>query len=446
MTATPISGPVAGRLCVALLAVLSLAWLSFAAMPARAEAPTSLRLSLGDTRVIELDFDVADIIVGSEDVAKAIPLSSRSVSLQTVGPGATRVIIRGMGGAPSRSLAVLVAEDFTQLKAVIEDLYPGSGVTVRNVNGRVLLTGRAADAAQRARMVEIAQAYSAGEVVDGLKVADPRQVMMKVNILELTRSGGKELGINLFRNPAPMDGLNGDPFGVVQGTGGLGEGRIDYLIQALEVKGLGRRLANPTLVTVNGATASFVVGGEIPVVTRDDTDNTVSTDYREYGVRLAFTPEVLDDRRVRIKVTPEVSEVDWNRRVNDNPAFISRKVDTTVELASGESFAIAGLLQSDSIRSVRQFPWLGNVPILGALFRSAAYQNNETELVVVVTPYLVNSDSPQAMQGDPRLQADPVDDVNLFILGSVKVDDAMKERFRTGFGVDGPYGHILPDY
>lgn len=438
--------PVISLFGVLLMALL----LALAPTAARSQETQKVTLSLGDTRVIEVDFDIGDVIVGAEEIANAIPLSPRSITVQTRAPGSTQIILREKDGARSTVFSILVSEDFSQLESVFDEVYPGNSVSVRNVNGRVLIAGMVDDEAQRARMVEIAGAYSSGEVVDGLKVANPRQIMLKVNILELSRTGGKDLGINLFRNPASMEGLNGNPFGLIEGTGVISGKSIDYLIQALESKGLARRLANPTLVSVNGATASFVVGGEVPVVV-SGTDPTTgaqtgiaTSDFREYGVKLDFTPELLQDGKLRLEIAPEVSEVDWNRRVDSNPAFITRKVKTTVELGSGDSFAIAGLLQSDSVRSVRQFPWLGNVPILGALFRSASYQNNQTELVVVVTPYLVSKNSPNVIEGDPTRQSGATNEADMFLMGSVEAPDDMIQRFRMGFGVDGPFGHILP--
>ena len=439
----------AARLRVVLVVVaLILAALSGAAM---AQERRDLALALGDTQVIDVDFDIGDVIVGAEAIANAVPLSTRSITVQTRAAGSTQIILREKDGPRSALFSVLVTEDFGQLEAVFDELFPGNGVSVRNVNGRVLVTGTVADDAQRARMVEIAAAYSAGEVVDALKVAQPRQVMLKVNILELSRSSGEDLGITLFTAPRDLNGLSGSPFGAVSGTATIAGESIDYLIQALEVKGLARRLANPTLVSVNGATASFVVGGEVPISTASTDPETglptgaSTTEFREYGVRLDFTPEILEAGRMRLEITPEVSEIDPATRIQDgNPAFVTRRVTTTVELGTGESFAIAGLLQSNNARAVRQFPGLGSIPVLGALFRSASYQNNQTELVVVVTPYLVDRNSSQALRGDPTAQSGTLNEADLFLLGSVEATDDMIQKFRMGFGVDGPFGHILP--
>lgn len=431
----------AAGLCLALLCLLGTVG------QVRAQAVELLRISMGDARVIETDFDLADVIVGTDTIATVALLSSRSLVITPVGPGTTRVFLRDANGAQRRTLSIIVTETFSQLQTIIDDVVPGRTVRVRNVNGRALVEGYVRDDAEAAQVLEIASSYSNGEVINALKVSDPRQVMLKVNILELSRNGGKELGINLFRNPEGMTGITGAPFGVVAKTVDFAVDdrrySVDFLLQALETKGMARRLANPTLVSVNGATASFVVGGEVPITTSDGEGGT-STTYREYGVKLAFTPNLLPDRTIRLTILPEVSEVDWTRRVNDNPAFVSRKVETTIELASGKSFAIAGLLQSDSVRSARQYPWMGDVPILGALFRSTAYQKNETELVVIVTPYLVNDASMENIVGDPTVQSQDPNDAETFLMGNVESKEEMLRRFKSGFGINGTFGHIMP--
>jgi pilus assembly protein CpaC len=406
-----------------------------------------LRLSMGDAQVIDVDFDLADVIVGDNSVATVALLSSRSLVVTPAVAGTTRMLLLDTSGVQRRTLSVIVSESYSQLKAIIDEVMPGAGIQVRNVNGRALVAGVVQDQAEAERALDLARSYSQGDVINALKVVGPRQIMLKVNILELSRSGSKELGINIFRDPQGMEGANGAPFGVIESNINLSVNgqsfSVDVLLRALETKGLAKRLANPTLVAVTGSTASFVVGGEVPIVTSDSEGETVS-DYREYGVKLAFTPQVLPNRMIRLTISPEVSEVDWTRRVNDNPAFVSRKVETTIEINSGASFAIAGLLQRDSIRSARQFPWLGDVPILGALFRSSAYQNNQTELVVVVTPILVDERSASNMRGDPTQQTETPSDAETFLLGTIESNEEMTRRFQTGFGVSGPYGHILP--
>ncbi|MFC6639819.1 type II and III secretion system protein family protein [Sulfitobacter sediminilitoris] len=214
----------------------------------------------------------------------------------------------------------------------------------------------------------------------------------------------------------------------------------------MERKGLARRLANPKLTTTSGVEANFVVGGEVPIsrpVFGESGNVAPQTDYREYGVKLNFVPRVLDQGLISLRVTPEVSDVDFSNSVNGNPTFFTRRADTTVSLRDGQSFAIAGLLQSDNARNIEQLPWLGQVPIIGALFRSTGFQKSETDLVIVVTPRLVRPVSPDEKLASPLDNTRSSDDVELFLYGMLEVDRRLLRRFREGDGVVGPYGHMI---
>jgi len=417
-------------------------------------APRDILLAPGASEVVTTDFAIGNIIVGADTVATAVPLSRTSFVLQTRAPGRTAIVALNEGQTRQQQFNVTVRDDFSGLTEILNGLDGGNRIEVTNVNGRVLLRGQVRDEAQRQKALEVAGSFSTATVIDSLRVVDSRQVMLRVNILELSRSSGTDLGVSLFGSSGAFVNANGTPFESRSGTRRitsalLGDFDVDYVLQALEVKGLARRLANPTLVTVNGQEASFVVGGEVPIVAPvEDEEGTrtgdTQTDYREFGVRLNFTPTIMDRGVVRLVITPEVSQVDESLRVDDNPSFITRRVTTTVELDSGNSFVIAGLLQSNSARAVAQFPWLGNVPILGALFRSSSFQSDETELVVIVTPVLVNTRSPQVQPFDPRNQSGEPSQSEFFLLGLVESTRALTERFRAGIGANGPYGHILP--
>lgn len=420
------------------------------AAPVAAQDYEVLRMKPGEALVMKSDFDLVDIVIGEDTVADVVPLSIRTFSIQAKTPGITSVILVNDEKVSARRISVVVNDDFSELQALINGLDPNNRVDVRNSNGRPLLSGTVRTAPAHKRAVEVANSYSPDVgVIDAIKVNDPRQVLLRVNILELSTTGGKDLGIDVFGTTTDAAGLNGSAFGLITGKVNVsaGNGRdlsIDYVIRALEAKGLAKRLANPTLVSINGSAASFVVGGEVPIVSRD-ADGNQSTTYREYGVKLSFQPELLDDRRMRLEISPEVSEVDWSKRVDENPAFVSRKVTTTVELSSGNSFAIAGLLQRTNVRSIRQFPWLGDIPLLGALFRSAAYQDSQTELVIIVTPYLVNENSSQTAGFDPfRTSGDPKQS-ELFLLGLLETNDEMIQSFKSGIGTTKPFGHIIPE-
>jgi pilus assembly protein CpaC len=222
-------------------------------------------------------------------------------------------------------------------------------------------------------------------------------------------------------------------------------GQIDIVINALEQKGLVRRLAQPNLIAMSGETASFHAGGEVPIQTTVANGATVATetDYRPYGVRLTFTPVVLDGGLINLKIEPEVSELDTSVSVNGNPGFISRAAKTTVALRDGQSFAMAGLLQSVNSTDIQQLPGLGKLPIIGALFRSTSFAKNESDLVIVVTPHIVRPSAPGEDLYSPLEQTRSSNDVELFALGMLEVDKDMLRRFRNGEGVKGPYGHRL---
>lgn len=427
------------------------------ALPAFSQERTDYRLSPGDSVVVNTDFDILDIIVGADAVASAVPLSRNSFVIQTRAVGRTAIVVLNETRNQQLQLDVVVQDNFGDLESILNSLDPGNRIKATNVNGRVLLRGTVKGEAQRAKVLGVANSYSEAPVLDSMRVVDPRQVMLRVNVLELSRSGGKDLGISLFEGGQNYEGLNGTPFGSFNGSERissalLGDFDLNFILQALEVKGLAKRLANPTLVTVNGQEANFVVGGEVPITTAvenedGETTGSTSTGYREYGVKLAFTPVIMDQGTVRLSITPEVSEVDWSRRVDDNPAFVTRKVTTTVELKSGTSFAIAGLLTRNTVRSLSQFPWLGDIPLLGALFRSSAYQNNETELVVIVTPLLVNTNSPQIKPYDPRRQSPDASEAEMFLLGLIESTPELRRRFLSGIGANGgAFGHILPHH
>jgi pilus assembly protein CpaC len=278
----------------------------------------------------------------------------------------------------------------------------------------------------------------------------------------VVRSSGRELGINIrgfnagniafTTNPsaalsAAVPGERGTPFGtLVAKLLEIAGVQIDVVINALEAKGAARRLANPSLIAMSGSEANFLVGGEVPIqssVTGQNGNVATEINYREFGVRLTFAPIVLDDGLINLKVNAEVSDIDQSINVNGNPGFTTRKAETTVELRDGQSFAIAGLLQATNDRSISQLPWLGNLPVLGALFRSTNFQKKESDLVIVVSPRIVRPAAPGEPLNSPLDKARSSDDVELFLLGMLEVDKKMIRRFHDGDGIVGPYGHII---
>lgn len=406
----------------------------------------------GFTLTVEVDKPYTDLVVGNPGIADVFPLTDRSLYIQGNAPGATNVALYDAQKKLIGSVIVQVRVDFNELQEAINRAVPSAGVEVSNVNNRVRLSGNVRDALDMQRVLEIAQQYSAADVpvVNAIRVVDPQQVQLDVRILEVNRNAGRALGVQLgnagddFTTPAASGDIGTQISGVLRIAGG----QVDVVINALEAKGLARRLANPQLVTSNGVEANFIVGGEVPITiaqaNEDGSGTTPTTTFRDVGVKLAFLPKVLDGGMISLRVQPEVSNIDEQFTGADGqPGFSTRRADTTVSLMDGQSFAIAGLLQVDNTRSIDQTPWLGQVPILGALFRSTEFQKRETDLVILVTPHLVDPASPNQPLQSPLDNTRSSDDVELFLLGMMEVDRDTIKGFRTGEGIVGPYGHMI---
>lgn len=403
----------------------------------------------GFTLTVRTDRAFSDIVVGNPAVADVFPLTDSSIYVQANNTGATNVSFFGPDMTLLGVMILNVRLDFNDLQQAINRAVPNANVTVDNINDRVRVVGEVRDGPSLARVLELAAQFSDQPVLNGVRVTDPQQVQLDVRILEVSRTAGRELGVELSSNRMTTGGSNaGVPFGSFVGNLLAGAGAdIDVVINALESKGMARRLANPTLVTSNGVEANFVVGGEVPIQTTalnaDGVATGTGTDYREYGVRLNFRPTVLDNSLISLEIRPEVSDIDTSVSVNGQPAFISRKADTTVTLRDGQSFAIAGLLQVDNERNVQQVPWIGQIPVLGSLFRSTAFQKQETDLVILVTPRLVRPSSQNEQLASPLDGTRSSNDVELFLLGMLEVNNDMISSFVDGTGIIGPYGHMI---
>lgn len=405
-------------------------------------------ISVGFTLSIKTDRPFVDVVVGDAKIADAFPLADNSLYVQGKAIGATNLTFYDAKHQPLGVLVVRVSVDFGDLQDAISKALPSAQIEVGSANGRVRLTGVVRNKADMDRAIEIAGQYADTPVVNALRTGAPEQIQLEVRILEVSRNAGAELGVSLKGRGITTDGSGAEqPFGSFVGSLLQGAGRdIDVVINTLETRGLARRLANPTLVTSNGVEANFVVGGEVPISTSYQGDNgsvATQTDYREYGVRLNFRPDLQDNGVISLRIRPEVSDIDDSVDVNGQPGFITRKADTTVSLRDGQSFAIAGLLQVSNERRLQQVPGLGDVPILGALFRSSGFQKNETDLVIVVTPRLVSPGTAGIEPASPLDVTEPSSGVELFMLGMLETDRSMIRAFETGEGIMGPYGHIL---
>ncbi len=416
-----------------------------------------ITLAPGHTMTIATDRGFSDMVVGNPGVADVFPLTDSSLYIQGISSGFTNVAVYDEQKELLGIFNIRVRRDFSELTGSIQAAVPSANVDVENINNRVRLSGSVKDNVDLIKVLEVAAQYTEEPIINSIRIRDLQQVMLQVRILEVERNAGRALGVNLTgvsssgnvsTTGRAAQGGSVQPFGSFVGNLLTVAGvRVDFVINALEEKGLARRLADPSLVTLSGVEANFVVGGEVPiqtVTTGENGSTTSGTDFREYGVRLNFTPTVLDKGLVRLRINPEVSDIDRSvENIRGEVGFITRSADTTVMLRDGQSFAIAGLFKSDNSRNIDQVPWLGSVPILGSLFRSTAYQKKETDLVILVTPKIVRPARPGEPLVSPLDKTRSSDDVELFLLGMLEVDKDMIRGFHDGAGIIGPYGHII---
>lgn len=422
-----------------------------------------ITLFLGTSLTVMAPEPIERLVVGNPAIADAVPLSDRSFHLSGMSLGRTNITVFGATGRPQGVIDVEVSPDTDDLQATLDEAVPNSDIKVRSVNGRLHLSGTVDDAVAAQRAIEIAEQYGSDAVINALRITSPQQVLLEVRFVEASRNSGQELGVSWFAEGERAAFTSGSgTSGGVSVDSGLASGSnpfgsllsqvldfgidADILIQALERNGLARRLAEPNLVALSGEQASFLAGGEVPVPTAQEDGNT-SVVYKEYGVRLNFTPTVLDDGLINLRLEPEVSQVDFSTTVRTGnieiPAFTSRRVSTTVELRDGQSFAIAGLLQTSLVRSQSQIPLLGDLPIIGALFRSSAYQKQETDLVVIVTAHLAQPAAPGVPLKTPLDDTAASTSVEFFLMGDQEVTRDELSDYAEGHGIIGPFGHII---
>jgi pilus assembly protein CpaC len=401
---------------------------------------TQVALSVGEGEMLNLPRNVANVWTSNPKVADVYVASPRQINLFGKDNGEATVIATAADGSVVYGAQVRVSQNLPSINAVMRTAMPEADVRIVNVGQTAILTGTVAspeDAAFAAQLVnsELNPGVDMSKegamckicVINRLKVATPLQVLLKVRIAEVNRSAMKQIGVNLLNR----DSGSGHLFGIGQGNpgtinvvkgqanpltgvqpetvtgvtfnnivGGTTLGLFGHILgtdllgtlDLLQNDGFITTLAEPNLTALSGETASFLAGGEFPIPVPQGLDK-ITIEYKPYGVRLNFIPLVQADGRISMRVRPEVSELSDSGSVKLNgftvPALTTRRAETTVELGSGQSFMIGGLLENRSSNSVQKAPFLGDLPILGALFRSTSYQRNETELVIIVTPYLV---------------------------------------------------------
>lgn len=388
-------------------------------------------LPLNKSLIIDLPADARDVLVSNPGIADVVVRTSRRIYLTGVAVGQTNLFVFDGNGNTIVSLDLQVERDISGLEETLRRLIPNSQITVEMINDNIVLWGSVQNAADAQRATEIAGIFAnagaaaqpatpaaggdggvtvqvtggqstpaTSSIVNLLTIEGEDQVHLTVTVAEINRDTVKQLGIDWHLTDIPVGGggmmfsaLTSNVIGNI--TGGFDNGTTAFGVdlQALEQTGLSRTLAEPTLTAISGETASFLAGGEFPVPVRADANGNVIVEYKPFGVSLTFTPVVLSEGRISLHVEVEVSELTDNGGLEVNgitlPGLSVRRTETTLEMPSGGALVMSGLMQDQIDETVAGLPGIRQVPILGALFGSREFQHNETELVVIVTPYLV---------------------------------------------------------
>jgi len=441
--------------------------------------PQKLTLTVGKSIIIGSSEAVKRVSLGSQEIVDAIVLTPRQISVIGKAPGVTNLTIWGPDEKVSAILDIQVSPDVLRLREMVQRIFPEeNNLRIDATHDSLTLSGAVSSTSSLSQVLSLAQSYlpKGGKVINLLEVAGVHQVMLEVRVAEMSRSlqkrlgfnwtylsgSGKNLGLSLLNKltslPTGTGGFPANPLVVSDKVTGIfrftsHDTSWTLFIDALKEEGLLKVLAEPTLITLSGATAHFLAGGEfpIPVPQASGVSTTITVEYKPFGVGLNFTPTVLNNKKINMQVTPEVSELDFSNAIQIQgftiPAVTTRRVSTVIELADGQSFAIAGLLRDGIREIIDKFPLIGDIPILGALFRSSNFQKNETELIVIVTPHLVKP-LDMVKQTLPTDQFIEPDDFEFYLLGHPEGQKKPKpspEGFQgQSSKLEGDFGHILP--
>lgn len=414
--------------------------------------------------VVESDSPFAELSIANPGIADISTLSDRTIYVLGKAPGRTTLTLLGPDGRLLTNVEVHVTPDIAEFKERLQQILPGETIEVRTANDGIVLSGTVSSIQRLDRALDLAQRYAPDRVSNLMSVGGTQQVMLKVRFAEVQRSVSKGLSGSIgFSSPdvggetgtylAPGNNIGG-PITVAEGTlgalgigGSIGSLQFEVLLEALESKGLVRTLAEPNLTALSGQEAKFLAGGEYPVpISQEDG---VTVEFKPFGIELNFTPRVVDGDLINLSINAAVSSLDptasYVSGAFDISGFRRRETSTTVEMRDGESFAIAGLLQDDFRDANKQVPWLGDLPVLGALFRSASYERNQSELVIIITPHLVTPTRGEAL-ALPTDRVRPPSEAELFLFGEV----AGGNRPRRGAAAEvarqdftGSYGYVM---
>jgi pilus assembly protein CpaC len=402
--------------------VLAHAEASKAPPKAAASKPTSapLYVSVDKGMSITLAVPAASVFIANPDVADVQVMSPTAVMVYGKKTGETTLMVADNGGRTLVNRTVIVRQNLSDLRAALKVVIPDNKINAEAVPNGIVLTGEAKDASVVEDARRLALRYvprDSGEVINRIKVRGSNQIHIRVRFAEVSRDVDKRFGIdwesignvggfafglmsgnaatviggaNLLNRVRPVTGTNTN--NIISFSKTSSQYNINGLIDALAAEGFVTVLAEPNLTAMSGETASFLAGGEFPVPV-PQSENTITIEWKTFGVSLAFTPTLIGENRLNLHVRPEVSQLSEAGAITLNnitvPALTTRRAETTIELASGQSFAIGGLLNNNQTQSVNKFPFLGDMPVLGPLFRSTRFQNNQSELVIIITPYVV---------------------------------------------------------
>jgi pilus assembly protein CpaC len=466
-------------------------------------SPQMMGLTVGQSKIVETGDSFKRASIANPDVADQIVLSRNQIYLAGKAVGTTTLTLWSQDGKVSNVLTIHVGPDISRLKEQLHTALPEEpGIQVMSSHDYITLAGTVTNMISLNKALAMAEPYAPKKIINVMQVGGVQQVMMEVKIAEMQRGLLKRMGVNFKRQQkghrdysiGTLNGLSaldenfffvGQPndgsglpvrgvtelFNVVPSIAstltlgfGIGDDLWQVVLDLLKEHGLSKIMAEPTLIAESGQAAEFLVGGEFPIPIPQQF-NRVTIQFKEFGVGLHFTPTVLSNDRISLIVNPEVSELDFGNGINLNgfavPALVTRRVKTVVELGDGQSFAIAGLLQNNIRETVAKYPVLGDIPVLGALFRSTSFQKDETELIVIVTPHLVKplDLAAQALPTDYYLEPN---DFELMLMGylegqypdpkkigvpEVYMPEQSKMAVRMPYGkggIEGVFGHVAP--
>ena len=439
----------------------------------RTNTESTLNVPMNRAVVVESEVPFAELSIANPSIADISSLSDRTIYVLGKTPGTTTLTILDGNGQLITNVDVRVAPDLSEFKERLRQILPEEKIEVRTANDGIVLSGTVSSTIRMQRALDLANRYAPERVSNLMTVGGVQQVMLKVRFAEMQRSVSKSLQASLATggsvldgdlglevgtgNAAPLAGVDSVAEKLNAGAGsqgaimfGFNAGGLEVgiLLEALEAKGVVRTLAEPNLTSLSGQEATFLAGGEYPVPVSQE-DGALTVEFKPFGVELNFIPRVLDDNLINLELEAAVSSIDPSSGIDIGAiridGFTRRETTTTVELRDGESFAIAGLLQDDFRDLNSQVPWLGDIPILGALFRSAEYQREQSELVIIITPHLVTPTRGEAL-ALPTDRVRPPSEKDLFLFGRVANDTrslrgAAGEVAKQDFS--GSYGYVM---